>query len=146
MSLIPFAPFFTADFLALLPRSRTLGKPGRLLRHPLRESPAAPSPALRPLVIGHVLLHRHARNGAADRFHQNRVAGFPRSTRHSSWPPEIPNLGARPPSQACPRPAVKLAPCQRYRKVCACELYIESQGRRQRSSAWRLGAIPGGFG
>jgi hypothetical protein len=26
-----------------------LGKPGRLLRNPLRESPAAPSPALQPL-------------------------------------------------------------------------------------------------
>src|SRR5205823_3701910 len=28
-----------------------LGKPGRLLRKPLRESPAAPSPALRPLLM-----------------------------------------------------------------------------------------------
>ena len=49
MSLIPFAPFFTADFLAaffalLLP------------------------PRPRRLVIGHVLLRGHARNGAADRF------------------------------------------------------------------------------
>ena len=47
MSLIPFAPFFTADFLAaffalLLP------------------------PRPRRLVIGHVLLRGHARDGAAD--------------------------------------------------------------------------------
>ena len=28
-----------------------LGKPGRLLRKPLRESPAAPSPALRPMTV-----------------------------------------------------------------------------------------------
>jgi len=62
MSLIPFAPFFTADFLAaffalLLP------------------------PRPRRLVIGHVLLRGHARNGAADGFYQNRGAGFPRPTR-----------------------------------------------------------------
>src|SRR5438445_5440558 len=31
----------------------------------------------RRLVIGYGLLHGHARKGAADGFHQNRVAGFP---------------------------------------------------------------------
>jgi len=40
---------------------------------------------------------RTPRNGAGDGFHQNRVVGFPRPTRHSSWPP-----------------AVKFAPCEPY--------------------------------
>ena len=53
----------------------------------------------RRLVIGYGLLHGHARKGAADGFHQNRVAGFPRPTRRSSWPP-----------------AVKFAPCEPYAK------------------------------
>src|SRR5436853_5514812 len=38
-------------------------------------------------------------------FHQNDVAGFPRPTRHNSWPP-----------------AVKFAPC---------EPYVESEGRQR---------------
>ena len=33
----------------------------------------------------------------------------------------IRNFGARPPSQECPRPAVKLAPCQRYLRAALSE-------------------------
>jgi hypothetical protein len=70
MSLIPFAPFF-ADFFALL-----LESPAVCYANPLREKPgrsftrvtALADERPRCLVISHVLLRGHARNGAADRF------------------------------------------------------------------------------